>query len=203
MVATIGVGINPYGIGYDSDNGRMYVANFNSKTVSVIDTSTNKVVATIKVFDTPWSVAYSAANGVVYVTHPGGGPVNPGVYEIDSSNNVLFTDNLDVGNGPIGIAYDPVHGRMYVTNQGSNDVSVVPATSLSTQLPSNNDNNNNNTKTIPRSNGEINVHAGNSIAITGSANGGNGILNGMGGNGGHTGSATSTGGNVINGNDNR
>ena len=63
-----------------------------------------------------------------------------------------------------------------------------------------------NNSTTPRNgnlNGVISNYGGDSISITGSANGGNGILNGIGGNGGHTGSATATAGNVIKGNDNR
>ena len=48
--------------------------------------------------------------------------------------------------------------------------------------------------------GGFSIHGGNSIAITGSANGGDGILKGIGGNGGHSGSATSTAGNIVNGN---
>ena len=46
---TIPVWKDPQGIAYDPGTGEMYVANFDSNTVSVISDSTNTVVATIEV----------------------------------------------------------------------------------------------------------------------------------------------------------
>ena len=47
LTSTIPVGNGPMGIAYDSKNGNMYVANFYSNTVSVIDAGTNNVIHTI------------------------------------------------------------------------------------------------------------------------------------------------------------
>ena len=44
-----GNGMGPWGIAYDQSNGYIYVANFYSGTVSVIDGATNTVIATIPV----------------------------------------------------------------------------------------------------------------------------------------------------------
>jgi len=66
------------GVAYDPSNGYVYVANYGSNNVSVINGSTNKVIASIGVgvasFDVgvwPWGVAYDPSNGYVYVTDEG------------------------------------------------------------------------------------------------------------------------------------
>ncbi len=76
VVASIPVGIEPTGVAYDSGNGMVFVANTDSDTVSVINTSTNTVVATIPVgtgtyleHDAPIGVAYDSLNSAVYVTN--------------------------------------------------------------------------------------------------------------------------------------
>ncbi len=122
----------------------------------------------------------------MYVTNSGSQYVSV----INPANQVI--DNIYSGNTPTGVAYNAANGDMYVANYGDNTVSVI-SPSLSTQPPSNKDNN---TLTA----GGFSNHGGNSIAIPGSANGGNGILNGIGGNGGHSGSAASTDKNIINDN---
>ncbi len=47
VISTIPVGAGPYGAVYDPDNNRIYVANYDEGSVSVIDAKTNKVVANI------------------------------------------------------------------------------------------------------------------------------------------------------------
>ncbi len=49
VIAEIEVGLQPSGLALDEVHGRLYVANANSDTVSVIDTSTLRVVETISV----------------------------------------------------------------------------------------------------------------------------------------------------------
>ena len=46
-VSTIRVGDGPYGIAFDPLNGNLYVANYESGTVSVISGANNSVVATV------------------------------------------------------------------------------------------------------------------------------------------------------------
>jgi YVTN family beta-propeller protein len=47
ITATIPVGDNPAAMAVSPDSKRLYVANLGDRTVSVIDTTTNKVTATI------------------------------------------------------------------------------------------------------------------------------------------------------------
>ncbi len=68
VVARIPVASQPDGVGYDSANGYLYVANYASNSVSVIDGSTNTVVQSLAVGGEPYGVAFDAANHFVYVT---------------------------------------------------------------------------------------------------------------------------------------
>ena len=54
VIATIPVGVAPFGVAVTPDGTRAYVANVGSDTVSVIDTATNTVTATIPVGDSPY-----------------------------------------------------------------------------------------------------------------------------------------------------
>ena len=59
VVATIPVGTQPVGVAFNPDNGDLYVTNFSSNTVSVINPATNTVVATpITVGSGPVGVAF-------------------------------------------------------------------------------------------------------------------------------------------------
>ncbi len=123
----IHVGTSPFDIAYDSDNGKMYVADAGSNTVSVINASTHQIIATIPVGVEPFGVAYDSGNKKVYVTNSDGG-----VSVINASiNKVVAT--ISVGVEPFGVAYDSGHGRTYVANSGSNTVSVI----ATAQSPSN------------------------------------------------------------------
>src|SRR3989442_776944 len=115
LVGTIQVGTSSYGIAYG--NGNIYVANFGSNNVSVIN-STNTVVATIPVGIHPAGVTYG--NGNAYVANYGSNTVSV----IDSTNTVVAT--IPVGIHPAGVTYG--NGNAYVTNFDSNTISVIDST---------------------------------------------------------------------------
>jgi len=115
LVGTIQVGTSSYGIAYG--NGNIYVANFGSNNVSVIN-ATNTVVATIPVGTNPAGVTYG--NGNAYVANYGSNTVSV----IDSTNTVVAT--IPVGTNPAGVTYG--NGNAYVTNFASNSVSVIDST---------------------------------------------------------------------------
>ena len=48
---------------YNSSNGKIYVSNFNSGDVSVMDSGTNKVIHTIDAGDSPQFLKYNPSNG--------------------------------------------------------------------------------------------------------------------------------------------
>ena len=120
-IDNITVGAHPFGIAYDSSNGYVYVINYGSGDVSVIN-KTNKVIDTIRVATSPYGVAYDPSNGYVYVTNAGSGDVSV----INKTNKVF--DTIKVATDPYDVAYDPSNGYVYVTNSGSNNVSVINKT---------------------------------------------------------------------------
>ena len=61
----------------------MYVTNRNSNTVSIIDSSSNRVIGTINVAGGPHGIAYNPDNNYMYVT----GQDSNTVSIIDSSSN--------------------------------------------------------------------------------------------------------------------
>ncbi|MDN5847507.1 MAG: hypothetical protein L0H53_14680, partial [Candidatus Nitrosocosmicus sp.] len=71
VIDTIGIGSNPFGVAYNSDNNDIYVTNSGSDTVSVIDGDTNKVTDTIGGGIIPTGIAYNSDNNDIYVTNSG------------------------------------------------------------------------------------------------------------------------------------
>jgi YVTN family beta-propeller protein len=71
VVATIPVGITPYGVAYNSVTNEIYVSNHGSNSVSVISDSNNTVVATIPVGNTPSGITYDSGKGEMFVTNMG------------------------------------------------------------------------------------------------------------------------------------
>jgi YVTN family beta-propeller protein len=121
MVDAIRVGNGPMGIDYDSDNGNMYVANFYSNTVSVIDSNTNNVIATIPFASntSPIDIAFDSSNGNLYVTN-----YNTGTVSVINGNTNRVISTIFVGGNPTAIAVNYANGDVYVAD-GVNAVRVI------------------------------------------------------------------------------
>jgi YVTN family beta-propeller protein len=87
------VAVNPTGT-------RAYVTNFNSSTVSVIDTATNAVVATVPVGNQPVGVAVNFTGTRVYVVNQNSNNVSV----IDTATNAVIGAAVPVGMAPFGVA---------------------------------------------------------------------------------------------------
>jgi YVTN family beta-propeller protein len=99
--------------------GRAYVANFASNSVSVIDTSSNTVIYTIAVGTQPNGIAFTPDGTRAYVTNGGGD-----VWVLATSNNAVVA-KVVVGGYPSGIAITPDGTRAYVTRDNANSVWVI------------------------------------------------------------------------------
>ena len=119
VVATVPVGLAPYGVAVNPTTSRIYVANNGNSTVSVIDGATNTVMATVAGVPSP-SVAVNPATNRIYVINL----LGPNVQVIDGATNTVVA-TAPVGINPYGIAVNPTTNRIYVANRGSNDVSVI------------------------------------------------------------------------------
>jgi YVTN family beta-propeller protein len=127
-------------VAYDPANGNMYVANSNPGTVSVISSSTNKVISTIKTGSSPQHIAFDATDNNMYIfvstksttTHV------PFVAVISSTtNNVLAKVKLTSSPGSYtgaSLAYDPASSSMFVSD-GSGNLYIVNNNAIVTTLP--------------------------------------------------------------------
>ena len=112
----------PFGVAVHPDGSRVYVANWLSQTVSVIDTATNTVVKTVAVGDNPVGVAVHPDGSRVYVANE----YSHTVSVIDTATNtVVKTVSVGVGSFPFGVTVHPDGSRVYVANEGSGGVSVI------------------------------------------------------------------------------
>ena len=123
VTSTIPVGNGPMGMAYDFKNGNIYVTNFLSNTVSVIDGNTNDVISTIPFASnaSPVDIAFDSANGKVYVTNFNAGTVSV----IDGNTNQVTGTIQGLGQGVFAIDYDSANGKVYVTNFNAGTVSVI------------------------------------------------------------------------------
>jgi YVTN family beta-propeller protein len=130
VVATIPVGRNPWGIGVDPDNDRVYVSNQGSNSVSVIDGHTNKVVATIGVGFHPIGVGVVPASGTVYIANSGTGK-SPGTVSVISTVTDRVEKSIAVGYSPFDIGVNTISHTVYVGNGGGNGPSTGYAGTVS------------------------------------------------------------------------
>jgi len=108
----------PFAVAISRD-GRAYVTNVLSSSVSVINTANNTVIANIAVGSNPWAVAISPNGSTAYVANSGSDTVSV----INTDNYAVTT--INVGDGPVALAVTPGGARVYVANQLSNNVSVI------------------------------------------------------------------------------
>ena len=113
VTTTIGVGSNPWRVAVNPTNGNVYVTNFDSNSISVIDGSSNTVTASIAVGVSPYDVAVNPNNGKVYVTNFNSGFNSMALTVIDGLSNTVIA-SIDV-EGAKCVAVNPSNGKIYVT----------------------------------------------------------------------------------------
>ena len=130
---TVGVGLDPIGLAYDSAAGDIYVAEFSAPAVAAISDSSNSIVATVEVpglnnpgfseSPSPQYVAYDSGKGEIFASNLYGNcltvisdATNTVVATIDLGNDSL---NNGIGGYPVELAYDSGRGEIFVVNQGA------------------------------------------------------------------------------------
>ncbi len=124
LVANITVGDSPQGLAIDEGRGRVYVANYVSGSISVIDADSHAVVGTVPGIPSANDVAYDPTHDLIWVTNHLADQVTP----VDAEQLIPLA-SVTVGDGPWGIAYDVVHDSIYVVNNLDDSVTVVDADS--------------------------------------------------------------------------
>ena len=101
------------------NTGCAYIANIGSNNVSVISTSTNKVINTIDVGNAPYCSTVSS-NGNLYVANSASGSVTV----INTITNKV-TNTIYVGKKPFSVTASKDGNQIFVVNTGDNTVSVI------------------------------------------------------------------------------
>ncbi len=122
-IATIQLGGIPEPSAVDTQSGVLYVPNYKTGDVTLINGS--QVIGSVGVGATadPSLAAFDPADGDIYVA------------DSNSSNVSVIRDSalvatIPVGSDPLGLTYDPVDGDVYVSNENSGNVSVLNGTVL-------------------------------------------------------------------------
>ncbi|MFH8629703.1 IPT/TIG domain-containing protein [Streptomyces lydicus] len=116
----IPVGHAPIVAAITPDGRHVYVTNFGSSSVSVIDTTTRRVITTIGVNSGPWGVTVAPDGLRAYVACFG----TDSVAVIDTTTRTA-TVSIPGLNKPLGLTVSPDGSRLYVASQGGNRVDVI------------------------------------------------------------------------------
>jgi YVTN family beta-propeller protein len=124
--ATLSVGEDPVGA-WMASNGKMYVDNETSQTISEITVSSMSVTATINLGFKPAYAAYSTHHSELWVTDATNGKV---VRFMFSAGTWTSVGDITTGTDAHAIAFNSTGEKAYVTNQGANTVSVIDVPNL-------------------------------------------------------------------------
>ena len=118
VIATMTVGTKPTGVAVNPNTNLIYVSNFISNSLSVIDGATNTVVSTIPVNSGPHGVAVNPLTNRIYV-----GIYYGSVSVIDGDTNTVI-DSIPAGTSA-GISVNPLTNRIYVTDHAGTRIAVI------------------------------------------------------------------------------
>jgi YVTN family beta-propeller protein len=120
VLANVGVQSSPHGVAINLALKRLYVANHDGDTLSIVDSTTYAVVKTISAGDGPNGVAYNSKNGYIYIADR-----NTNKVRVINAGTYAFVKDISVGSQPDGVAANNVSNKIYVANYGSGTVSII------------------------------------------------------------------------------
>jgi YVTN family beta-propeller protein len=124
-VRNVPVGNAPVGVAIEPGGARVYVANGEGNTVSVIDATSHTVVGTIATAGRgPLGMAVNPA-GTRLAVALSGSDVRGNTVEVFDTSTRARVATATVGTGPFAVAYNPSGTRLYVANAVSNTISVL------------------------------------------------------------------------------
>ncbi len=119
------IGSDPYYVTTDPLAAKLYLTNARSNTISVINSSADKVIANVTVGRIPTAIDINPITNTIYVANYGSNNVSV----IDGSSDRVI-DTIQVGYAPDAIAVDTEEASgfkslVFVANHDSNNVSVI------------------------------------------------------------------------------
>ncbi len=121
--ATLTLGNNTQGIASDPSLDKVFITNFDSGTVSVVDMNALTLLATIPVGANPRRIAVDAATHRVYVTNS----IAAGTVTVINAQTNAVVATIPVGNDPRGVGSNFFINEVYVSNNAGSSVSVISA----------------------------------------------------------------------------
>ncbi len=121
VLSTLSVGSNPLGVVANPTNGLVYVADYDSDQLTILNGT--DIVSTIGVPTNPTGGVYDPSTGDIDVSS----------YGADVVTFVSGTQTLSqvtVGTNPYPGVYDAADGDVYVPNYGSDNVTLISGTSV-------------------------------------------------------------------------
>jgi YVTN family beta-propeller protein len=127
MLHRIGVEMSPYSVVLNADGSRLYVSNWASQSVSVVDTEAMKVAGAIAVGPNPNAMELGA-DGRLYVSCANDNSVavvDTRQRRVVERISTALTPASPEGSTPNALVLDAVHQRLYVANADNNNVAVI------------------------------------------------------------------------------
>lgn len=116
----IPVGSHPVGLCYNATNNKVYCANLDGYTVTVIDGATDLVITTIPAGSWINALCYNPTNNKVYCANSD----DDNVTVIDGATDSVIA-TVAVGSNPTALCYNPTYNKVYCPNFGSDNVTVI------------------------------------------------------------------------------
>ena len=134
LEALLDVGHSPVHLALKPDGGEIFVSNFDSDSISEIETSTNNVTGAYLMGSHPVHGLVSSDNSLLYVSNFRSQELS--IYSIDDGKRL--GPAIHVGDGPDGLAFSTRGNLLFAVDARSGDVAVIRTStrSLFTLLPS-------------------------------------------------------------------
>jgi YVTN family beta-propeller protein len=135
LEALLDVGHSPVQLALKPDGGELFVSNFDSDSISEVETRTNDVAGAYLMGSHPVHGLVSADNSLLYVSNFRSQELS--IYSIDDGKRLVLPLPLRVGDGPDGLAFSARGNLLFAVDARSGDVAVIRTStrSLFTFLP--------------------------------------------------------------------
>jgi YVTN family beta-propeller protein len=119
-IGSVPVGSGPLGMAYDYRDGRVFVTNWWSNNLTILDGQTGQVIGEVPTQFEQDAVAYDSANGYLYVGNYGADNLT-----VVSGANGTVIDEIEVGPGISAVAFDNQTGNVYASNGDTGEVMEI------------------------------------------------------------------------------
>lgn len=120
-LATLPLGDDTAGIAVNPALGKVFVSNYTSGTLSIIDVDPPGIAATLPIGANPRRLLSNSATSRVYVVND----TTPGQLTVFDGKTFNIVARIAVGSRPRALAADFLVGEIYVSNSSSNSISVI------------------------------------------------------------------------------